>query len=128
MSIPILYSAYTSSCSFRVRIALNIKKIKYKYIEMNLYDKNNELLKPYRKTNPNMKVPCLNIDGMDISESKVIWDYLDILYPDPPLYPTNILAYIRTNEVWEYINASIQPLQNTPVLNKIKGKNNFIVI
>ena len=69
--------------------------------------------------NPNQKVPWLHIDGMDISESKVIWDYLDKAYPDPPLYPKDTLANIRTHEVWEYVNSSIQPLQNIAVLKKL---------
>ena len=72
MSETWLYSAYTSSCSFRVRIALSLKKIEYKYIAMGLYDEDPEALEKYRLANPNMKIPCLHIDGVDISESKVI--------------------------------------------------------
>ena len=79
----------------------------------------------YSKINPNKKVPCLQINGIDISESKVICDYLDKEYPDPPLYPKDQVDWVRTQEVWEYVNSSIQPLQNVAVLKKLNEEGNI---
>lgn len=42
----------------------------------------------YLKLNPKAQVPTLVHDGVVIRESTLICDYLDELYPDPPLKPS----------------------------------------
>jgi maleylpyruvate isomerase len=46
-----LYSFFYSSASWRVRIALNLKNIKYEYISINL-TKGEQYYEEYRKINP----------------------------------------------------------------------------
>lgn len=53
-SIPKLYNYFRSSASWRVRIALNLKKIKYDYIPINLV-KGEQKDEEFTKLNP-MKV------------------------------------------------------------------------
>lgn len=53
-SLPKLYNYFRSSASWRVRIALNLKKIQYEYIAVNLL-KNEQKQPEYTKLNP-MKV------------------------------------------------------------------------
>ena len=43
----------------------------------------------YLKLNPKAQVPTLVHDGVVIRESSIICDYLDDLYPDPPLKPAS---------------------------------------
>ena len=125
MSLPKLYSFAMSSCSWRARIVLNLKNIEYEYAPVNTRDKQQQKDDSYTEINPNQKVPTLSIDEMDISESMVICNYLDKKYPDPPLYPTDELMNIRVQEVCEYINSSIQPLQNIGVIEKVKQEGNI---
>ena len=46
-----LYNYYRSSASFRVRIALNLKKVEYEYIPIHLL-KNEQKSESYKKVNP----------------------------------------------------------------------------
>lgn len=55
--LPKLYNYFRSSASWRVRIALNLKKIKYEYIALNIL-KNEQKGAEYMKLNP-MKVKSL---------------------------------------------------------------------
>ena len=53
ISAPVvkLYNFFRSSASFRVRIALNLKKIKYEYISINIM-KGDQKEESYVKKNP----------------------------------------------------------------------------
>jgi glutathione S-transferase len=58
-----LYSYFRSSASYRVRIALNVKKLPYDYVPVHLVRDGGEQLKPeYRKVNVDGIVPTL-VDG-----------------------------------------------------------------
>ena len=61
MSKPVLYAFWSSSSSYRVRIALNLKKIDYVYKPVNLKKKENYSAW-YEKVNPFHKVPTLVVD------------------------------------------------------------------
>ena len=62
----------------------------------------------------------LIMDGMNIVESMVICNYLEQKYPQPPLYPKDTLANIRVQEICEFINSSMQPMQSTRVMKKLR--------
>ncbi|KAM0026535.1 putative glutathione transferase [Helianthus debilis subsp. tardiflorus] len=79
-----LYGIVTSPFVTRVRIALNIKGIKYEFIEEDLKNKSPDLL----KYNPvNKKVPVLIHNGNPISESLVIVEYIDDAWKGLPIMP-----------------------------------------
>lgn len=62
-----LYSYWRSSCSWRVRIALNFKGIKFTYKTVNLL-KNEQNSEEYREHSPLGIVPTLYIDGVYLGE------------------------------------------------------------
>lgn len=76
MSKPILYAFWSSSSSYRARIALNLKQIDYAYKPVNLAKKENYSAW-YEKVNPFHKVPALVIDGHTLFESTAILEYLE---------------------------------------------------
>jgi maleylacetoacetate isomerase len=115
-----LSTYWRSSCSFRVRIALNYKRLAYEPVFVNLLD--GEQKKPeYLARNPIGHVPTLAIDGVTYVESVAIMELLEELYPDPPLLPKTPHDRARVRALVETINAGIQPLQNLIVLDRVGG-------
>lgn len=59
---PILYSYWRSSCSWRVRIAMNLKEIPYDIKPISLIKSGGEQhCNEYREVNPMEQVPALQI-------------------------------------------------------------------
>ena len=83
---PSLYHNAMSSCSQKVRLALNEKGVEFESIEVQLHL--GEQYKPeYLKLNPNGLVPTL-VNGNDIViESAIINEYIDDAFDGTPLRP-----------------------------------------
>ena len=82
-----LYSYWRSLATFRVRIALNLKGLKYEPINIDL-DAGQQQQADYKSVNPQMVIPSLvEDDGNVLYQSLAIMEYLDETYPDPPLLP-----------------------------------------
>ena len=57
---------------------------------------------------PMGKVPFLEVDGMSLTESQVICEYLEDAYPEKPLYPRDPLERARVRELITYIELHIE--------------------
>jgi maleylacetoacetate isomerase len=113
-----LYGYWRSSAAYRVRIALALKGLAYESIEVNLVA-GEQRDAAFRARNPQGLVPALEIDGAVIGQSLAIIDYLDALYPDPPLMPREPLARARVLAQALVIAADIHPITNLRVLNRL---------
>lgn len=117
-----LYSYFRSSASYRVRIALNLKRLPYEYAPVHLLRDGGEQLKPaYRRLNQDGIVPTLVDDGQHaIQQSLAIIEYLDETHPEPPLLPGTAIdrAYVRSIAL--QIACEIHPLDNLRVLKYLK--------
>ena len=83
-----LYNFAQSTCSLKVRICLAEKDIEW--VDRRLVSKNEDHLSAwYLKLNPNGVVPTLLHDGRVVIESSAILQYLDEVFPDPPLMPVD---------------------------------------
>ncbi|CAJ0946988.1 unnamed protein product, partial [Mesorhabditis belari] len=123
MSKPILYSYWRSSCSWRVRIALNLKEIDYDYRTVNLLSKEALEEPEFVKANPAKKVPAFVDNGKSITESLAIIEYLEEKYPDRfPLLPKDLAQRGQARAVALQIAAGIQPLQNLRVLKYLNAE------
>lgn len=114
---PILYSYFRSSASYRVRIALNLKKIDYEYHAVHLVKNGGEQnALNYRAVNPMGQVPTL-VDGMNvIAQSMAIIDYVDKKWTQSPkLFSSDLATNAGIVEICEIINSGIQPLTNLKV-------------
>lgn len=93
-----LYHGDTSTCSKRVRITLAEKGVEWDSKFLDLAKRDN-LDPEYLKINPNGVVPTIVHDGKVLYESNMIIEYLDEIFPDPPLRPTD--PYLRAKmHVW----------------------------
>ena len=117
---PILYSYWRSSCSWRVRIALELKKIDYEYraVPLDVRDQHKEDYKKYKELNPMNQVPTFILNGVTLTQSMAILEFLEEIYPQVKILPTDISKRAKVREICEVINAGIQPLQNPSVMNK----------
>jgi maleylacetoacetate isomerase len=113
-----LYNYWRSSASYRVRIALHLKNIAFKYVTVNLAG-GEQLESAYREKNPMGHVPALYIDGELFTESVAILEYLDEAHAGPRLFPQDARGKARVRALVETINSGVQPLQNLVVLKRI---------
>lgn len=122
---PILYSYFRSSCSYRVRIALNLKGVKYEYRPVHLVkDGGQQYRADYLELNPKGEVPFF-IDGeTKIAQSMAIIDYVDAKYEGVKLFSKKPAKRARCMELCEIINSGIQPLQNLKVLKEVSSRFN----
>jgi glutathione S-transferase len=83
-----LYQGRTSVCAIKVRLVFSEKGLDWEPINLNL--RAGEQHRPeYLKLNPNGVVPTLIHDDFVLIESTVIMQYLDEVFPSPPLQPTD---------------------------------------
>lgn len=110
-----LYSYFRSSASYRVRIALNLKRLPFEYVPVHLLRKD-QLTDDYRKLNPDGLVPTLVDGDATLQQSLAIVEYLEETHPEPPLLPRDPAdrAYVRA--VALQFACEIHPLDNLRVL------------
>ncbi|XP_034702176.1 glutathione S-transferase zeta class-like isoform X1 [Vitis riparia] len=106
-----LYSSWRSSSSSRVRIALNLKGLKYEYKAVNLL-KGEQFSPEFSKLSPLNYVPTLVDGDMVVVESFAILMYLEDKYPQHPLLPPDLKKRAINYQAASFVSSSIQPLQN----------------
>ena len=118
MTVPVLYSYWRSSCSWRVRIALNLKEIDFEVKPVHLVqDGGHQHSQWYRELNPLRQVPTLIwTDGTRLTQSLAIMQFLDQIKPPTSLLPDDPIHSAKVLQYSEMINSGIQPLQNLAVL------------
>ena len=116
-----LYTYFRSSAAYRVRIALNLKKLPYESIPKAL-TKGEHQVADYIVLNPQGFVPALQIDDAVLSQSLAIIEYLDERYPEPPLLPAAPIARAQVRSIALAIVCDIHPLNNLRVLNYLRGE------
>jgi len=107
------YTYATSSAAYRTRIALNLKGLKAeeRYVHL-LKDGGQQHDPAYAAVNPMELIPTL-IDGdVTIGQSLAIIEYLDEVYPDPPLLPKDPAGRARVRQIALSIVADIHPVNN----------------
>ena len=119
MNDILLHDFFRSSASYRVRIALNLKGVNYTVIPTSLIAGENKSPE-YVARNPQGFVPMLNIDGLDLTQSLAIIDYLDANFPDPPMVSSDPALRSKTLAQALVIAADIHPLNNLRVLRYLK--------
>ena len=110
-----LYGYFRSSAAFRVRIALNLKKLDYETAAIHLR-RNDQTRPDYLGVNPQGLVPTLEDGGLRLIQSLAIIEYLDETYPDPPLLPTHPADRARVRGLAEIVACDIHPINNLRVL------------
>jgi glutathione S-transferase len=92
-----LYHHNISVCAQKVRVQLAEKRIPYEVVDIDLM-KSEHLQPAYLKINPKGLVPALVHDGAPVTESTVIMEYIEDVFPEPPLRPASPLERARMRQ------------------------------
>lgn len=115
-----LYSYFRSSAAYRVRIALNLKGLDHEVLPVHLLrDGGEQHQADYRRINPAGLVPALDVDGMILTQSLAIIEFLDESWPEPPLLPSSLHERAMVRAIAQTIACDIHPLNNLRVLQRL---------
>ncbi len=119
----ILYSYFRSSAAYRVRIGLNLKGLNYQIKPVHLLKDGGQQHQPdYVQVNPVQLLPALDDDGLIITQSLAILEYLDERYPELPLLPKASAERAWARSMAQTVACDIHPLNNLRVLQYLKNE------
>jgi RNA polymerase-associated protein len=98
-----LYDAARCPYCARVRIVLAEKSISHETVAVDLDDRPHWIY----DLNPSGRVPVLDDDGLVLPESRVIMEYLEDRFPDPPLLPDDSTGRARVRLLIERFGETI---------------------
>ncbi len=110
-----LHNYFRSSASYRVRIALGLKGLAYTYVPVHLA-RGEHQKPPYGEIAADGLVPVLEVGELRLSQSMAIIEYLEDMYPQPPLLPQDPVNRARVRALAQSIACEIHPLNNLRVL------------
>jgi len=115
-----LYGFFRSSAAFRVRIALNLKRLAYD--QQSIYLRRGEQrADEYLILNPMGIVPTLIDEDTVLNQSLAIMEYLDETHPLPPLLPKPAADRARVRALAMAVACEIHPINNLRVRRYILG-------
>ncbi|XAH21412.1 maleylacetoacetate isomerase [Xylophilus sp. GW821-FHT01B05] len=111
-----LYNYFRSSASYRVRIALALKGLDYEYLPVHIA-RSEHLAPEYAARSCDGLVPLLETDdGLRLSQSMAIIEYLDETHPSPALLPADAAGRAQVRALAQSIACEIHPINNLRVL------------
>lgn len=116
-----LHDYFRSSASFRVRIALNLKGLVYERHDIPLLTGEQRSADNLAR-NPQGFVPTLEIDGLQLTQSLAIIDYLDARFPEPPILSRDPARRAKTLAQALIIAADTHPLGNLRIQQYLKDE------
>lgn len=112
-----LYSYFRSSAAYRVRIVLNLKGLRFETMPVHMLRGGGEQHHPeYSRIHPLRLVPSLEIDGLPLTQSLAICEYLEERWPTPPILPIGPAARARVRAIAAAIACDVHPLNNLRAL------------
>ncbi|MBV6651285.1 MULTISPECIES: maleylacetoacetate isomerase [Hoeflea] len=114
MATPVLYDYWRSSASYRVRIALNLAGVEYTPVVVDLLSKAHKSPE-HLKRNPQGLVPALEIDGLMLTQSLAIIEYV-IETRGVSLLPDDAAGRARVRALADSIAMDIHPVCNMSVV------------
>ena len=121
MTRPVLQDYFRSSAAYRVRIALNLKGVEYDHRIVNLAQ-GDQKSAAFRAHNPQGLIPCLEIDGLFLTQSLAICDYLDATHKAVPFVPSDPADRSHVLALALTVACDIHPLNNLRILKYLTGE------
>jgi maleylpyruvate isomerase len=116
-----LYNFFRSGTSHRLRIALNLKGLKYEYLPVDL--RTEQHLKPaFKALNPQGLVPALVDEGRVLIQTPAIIEWLEERHPEPALLPSSPEARARVRALAAIVGCDIHPINNRRILEYLRNQ------
>ncbi|MDH4107044.1 MAG: maleylacetoacetate isomerase [Gammaproteobacteria bacterium] len=116
-----LYGYYRSSASYRIRIMLNYKGLDFENVAVRL-DRGEHRADEFRRINTQGFVPALDVGAAVLAQSPAIAEYIEELYPEPPLLPADAIGRARVREIVGIVGCDIHPIQNLRILTHLRSE------
>lgn len=116
-----LYGYWRSSAAYRVRIALNVKGVKYNQVSVNLKD-GEQRGATYKSRQPQGFVPALETPQGTLIQSPAILEWIEETWPSPALLPADAMLRARARACAAVIGCDIHPVQNLRILQFIRAE------
>lgn len=113
-----LFNAARSSPSYRIRIALGLKGLPYEYVPVDIFAGAHKQA-DYLAVNPQGVLPALEADGVVLTQSNAILEWLEEAKPSPPLLPRDPVERARVRAVAALVATDITPLHSMRVSKAI---------
>ncbi len=118
-----LFDYWRSSAAYRVRIALNLKGASFESVPINIAPGADEqFADAYRRVNPQMRVPAIEVDGRVAGQSMAILEWIDETLPGPRLLPADPWDRLRVRGFADIIACDIHPLNNLSPLAMLRER------
>jgi maleylpyruvate isomerase len=114
-----LYDYWRSSAAYRVRIALNFKGLSYEQVPVDLRA-GAQRAPDFLAINPQGLVPVLEDEGVRLTQSLPILNYLEERYPEAALLPKDATGRATSRGIAVAIACEIHPLNNLRVLQYLE--------
>jgi maleylacetoacetate isomerase len=117
----VLHDFWRSSAAYRVRICLNLKKVAYDRVPVDL-STGEQFGEANRAINRQAFVPTLMVDGRPLVQSLAIIDWLDANFADPPMVSKD--PFVRSGQLARalVIAADIHPIDNLRILKRLESQ------
>ena len=115
----ILHGYWRSGAAYRVRIALALKGLAYDQVNHDLRT-GGQADPAYAALNPQRLVPALATDGLVLTQSVAILEWLDERYPQPPLLPADTDGRAIVRGMVQAIVTDVHPLHNLRTLKALR--------
>ena len=116
-----LHNYFRSSASYRVRIALELKGLRYDHIAVHIA-RDEHKKEPYAALSANTLVPLLEVDDQKLSQSMAIIEYLDETHPEPALLPADPAGRAKVRALAQSIACDVHPINNLRVLKYLASE------
>jgi glutathione S-transferase len=116
-----LYNFPQSTCSQKVRLTLWEKELEFLDRPLNSAAREH-LTDWYLQLNPNGVVPTLDHDGAIVIDSSVIMEYLDEVFPERSLTPSDPLGRAKMRKWMRYFEEVATPSIRVPSFNQYLSK------
>ena len=115
----ILHGYWRSGAAYRVRIALALKRVAYDQVNHDLRT-GGQADPAYVALNPQRLVPALEVDGLVLTQSVAILEWLEERFPDPPLLPADADGRAIVRAMVATLATDVHPLHNLRTLKALR--------